>query len=80
MTGQLEDLSRVFKEDYGFEVEESIIDSKSNPQIKLNMDLATFVFKHHKPDTLIIIYYAGHGSALPTEGSITERDEFILFE
>jgi hypothetical protein len=70
----------VFKEDYGFEVEESIIDSKNSPRIKLNMDLSTFVYKHHKPDTLIIIYYAGHGSALSAEGSPAERDEFILSE
>jgi hypothetical protein len=70
----------VFKEDYGFEVEESIIDSKNSPRIKLNRDLSAFVYKHHKPDNLIIIYYAGHGSALSAEGNPTEGDGFILAE
>jgi hypothetical protein len=59
-------------------VEESIIDSTMNPQIQLNRDLSAFVFKHHGPDTLLIVYYAGHGFALPAEVNPAERDGFIL--
>jgi Caspase domain len=70
----------VFKEEYGFEVEESIIDSECSPRIQLNRDLSDFVHKHHKPDNLIIIYYAGHGSAVSAEGSPADREEFILSE
>jgi hypothetical protein len=79
-TVKLIDLARVLKEDYGFEVEQSIIDSEKSPRIQLNRDLSAFVAKHHEPDNLIIIYYAGHGSAVPPKGSPTDRDEFILSE
>jgi len=70
---QVEELATVFEDHYGFEVQKSVIDSKDGPRKQLNRDLSQFVYTHDKPDTLLIIYYAGHGSAMPAE-------EFILFE
>ena len=70
----------MFEEDYGFEVHKSVIDSTDGPRKKLNRDLSSFVFDHDKPDTLLILYYAGHGSAMPAEDSAHEREGFILFE
>jgi hypothetical protein len=73
-------LGTVFEQEYGFEVHKSVIDSTDGPRKKLNADLSTFVLKHDKPDTLLILYYAGHGSARPAEGRAVAREGFMLFE
>jgi hypothetical protein len=70
----------VFEEDYGFEVHKSVIDSTDGPRKQLNKDLSHFVYTYDKPETLLIVYYAGHGSAMSTEESTTTHDAFILFE
>lgn len=70
----------MFQNDYGFEVHESIIDSQDGPRKQLNRDLSDFVYMHDHPETLLIVYYAGHGSATPAEGSTAARDTFTLSE
>lgn len=73
-------MGTVFEQEYGFEVHKSVIDSTDGPRKKLYKDLSTFVCDYDKPDTLLILYYAGHGSARPAEESTAAREGFLLFE
>jgi Caspase domain len=70
----------VFEQDYGFEIHKIVIDSTNGPRKQLNKDLSNFVWSHDSPDTLLIVYYAGHGSARPAKESALARDGFLLFE
>jgi caspase domain-containing protein len=70
----------VFEQCYGFEVHKRVIDSTNGPRKKLNKHLSTFLDDHDNPDTLLIFYYAGHGSAMPAEEGSPARDGFMLFE
>jgi hypothetical protein len=50
----------VFEKTYGFNVTWELVGG-SNPTADLNCHLATFVRKYARMNTLLIIYYAGHG-------------------
>jgi Caspase domain len=77
---QVQELGQVFQDDYGYEVHESVINSQDGPRKQLNRDLSDFVYKHDKPETLLIVYYAGHGSAMPAKGSTAASNSFTLSE
>lgn len=55
------DLAKLFRETYGFEVFARKINSKKSPEKWLTNYLSNFVCDHDHEDTLLIIYYAGHG-------------------
>ena len=56
----------MFSKAYGFDVTHRQVDSNNNPEIWLINYLSTFVCDHDKDDTLLIIYYAGHGWSAPS--------------
>lgn len=58
---QVDKLETTFRKDYGFEVERTILPA-GKPQQKMLSNLASFVEKHDKKRSLLIIYYAGHGN------------------
>lgn len=58
----MDSLAELFEKDYGFTVEKKLLDSrKGNPSHQLMDFLTSFVNKHDGKNTLLIIYYAGHG-------------------
>lgn len=64
--GQIEDLTRVFEDRYHFKVLKGILnpggDKKKAPQKWLQKYLADFVHEEDEKDSLLIVYYAGHGN------------------
>lgn len=55
-------MEKIFREDYGFEVERKEIHSLAKASHQLNAFLASFMEAHDEKNTLMIFYYAGHGS------------------
>jgi hypothetical protein len=53
-------LKGIFQAEYGFEVTQKQLEER-NAQHQLSAFLADFMWKHDELDTLLIIYYAGHG-------------------
>lgn len=64
----------MFAEDYGFAVEQEVLDSSGKPQIDIVAILGNFVRKYDKKGTLLILYYAGHGWS----GSKDKKDQHVL--
>lgn len=59
-------------EEYGFKVDKALLGT-DNAQKELLYFLAKFVMDHDEKNTLLIVYYAGHGWAPPDE-----HDEMLL--
>jgi hypothetical protein len=55
-------LKDVFEAIYGYEVHDAKLMKELNPTLQLNAFLANFVLASDKENTLMIIYYAGHGT------------------
>lgn len=78
---QIKDLSGVFENKYGYKVIRHRINSRKNPKKWLNKYLSNFVCKYDKEDTLLIIYYAGHGwSKLVSNTNGSSEKQFHLAE
>ena len=63
--GQIEDLTRVFEDRYHFKVikaSSTLVEIMKTPQIWLQKYLADFVHDEDEKDSLLIVYYAGHGN------------------
>lgn len=57
------DLENLFKNKFMFETTRKILtkDSRTSAQAQVNHYLAKFVYKNDNLNTMLIIYYAGHG-------------------
>ncbi|KAE9962787.1 hypothetical protein BLS_010016 [Venturia inaequalis] len=69
---EVDELGQVFVEEYGFKVDRALLGT-DNAQKELLYFLAKFVMDHDEKNTLLIVYYAGHGWAPPDE-----HDEMLL--
>ncbi|KAF2470784.1 uncharacterized protein BDR25DRAFT_303768 [Lindgomyces ingoldianus] len=58
---EVDQLQAVFTDLYGFKVTREVLDNEL-PKHQLNCYLSTFMYKNDGKDTLLIVYYAGHGS------------------
>ena len=58
---QVKILSELFREDFRFQVEHTLLNNKKPPQQQLNAAISSFVLEHDGPDNLLVVYYAGHG-------------------
>lgn len=56
---ELDDLQKVFT-NYGFDTEKWLIPSQYS-HLMLNNKVSTLVQKYNDQDSLVVIYYAGHG-------------------
>lgn len=65
-------LSAVFKDDYNFRVCPQILNTGQGkkPRHQIHKHLANFVHDEDGKDTLLIIYYAGHGVSDTTTGRL----------
>ncbi|KAM5363185.1 hypothetical protein ACJZ2D_012150 [Fusarium nematophilum] len=57
---ELNELHNVFRDLYGFTTEQYLIPTQ-NSHRRLNHKALSFVEEHEKEDTLLIVYYGGHG-------------------
>ena len=57
-------LAHVWQDIYHYKVTRSRLKSNEGklPQVQINKDIATFVWEEDSPSTLLIVYYAGHGT------------------
>ena len=69
---EVNDLKNVFEADFRFKAQIKFLDSslQSRLQGKLNHIVAKFVDTHDGPDTLLIVYYAGHGKPGSVPGQL----------
>lgn len=58
---QVQDLAKLFREDFRFEVEHTRLNNAKPPQQQLNAAISKFVLDHDHFNNLLVIYYAGHG-------------------
>lgn len=57
---KVDELADVFRAEYHFEAEVELLNHRK-PQQQMNSILSNFMLNHDEPNTLSIIYYAGHG-------------------
>ena len=62
-TTEVKELRKVFEEDFGYHTTTEYLDanSKSKLQLQLNLRVAHFVHDYDGSNTLLIVYYGGHG-------------------
>lgn len=59
--GEVNDLKSVFESTFGYHAVIGQLDSTKPLQTQVNRIVAEFVDENNRPDTLLIVYYAGHG-------------------
>lgn len=77
--GEVDSLKAVFENRFNFHAEIKYLDTniEQRLQVRVNAIVAAFVGKHDGPNTLLIVYYAGHGrpggeyGSLELHGSVT---------
>ncbi|KAL8964378.1 MAG: hypothetical protein Q9183_004491, partial [Haloplaca sp. 2 TL-2023] len=72
ITHEADELQNVFEKDFGYNVTlvELDADSDQRLQLQINATVACWAEKHSKPNTLLIVYYAGHGKPGEFYGSL----------
>ncbi|RAL62830.1 hypothetical protein DID88_004672 [Monilinia fructigena] len=60
---KVKELDDVFRNTFGYKTSQKVLrqDSEQHPQVQINTYLAEFVQDHDDQNTLLIVYYAGHG-------------------
>ena len=58
---ELNDLKSTFEIKFNYHVEIKYLDIEKRLQVRVNNIVAAFVSDHDGPNTLFIVYYAGHG-------------------
>ncbi|TGO35313.1 hypothetical protein BHYA_0163g00280 [Botrytis hyacinthi] len=60
---EVADLENVFRDIFKYKTTQKILQQnpRKHPQVQINLYLAQFVADHDDPNTLLIVYYAGHG-------------------
>ncbi|KAJ8071114.1 hypothetical protein OCU04_001455 [Sclerotinia nivalis] len=69
---EVDDLERVFRNTFKYQTTQKVLkqDPKKHPQTQINLFLAEFVHSHDDPNTLLIVYYAGHGKLIDGEDGL----------
>ena len=58
---EIDDLKATFEDQFNYHAEIKYLDVTTKVQVRVNATVATFVEQHNSPNTLLIVYYAGHG-------------------
>ncbi|KAI4175771.1 MAG: hypothetical protein LQ343_001384 [Gyalolechia ehrenbergii] len=63
-TGEVDELARVWREVYRYKVRNIRLtcNGEQLAQVQINKTIADFVFDEDGPSTLLLVYYAGHGT------------------
>ncbi|ATZ46745.1 hypothetical protein BCIN_02g01150 [Botrytis cinerea B05.10] len=80
---EVADLESVFRDTFKYKTTQKILQQnpRKHPQAQINLYLAEFVHNYDDPNTLLIVYYAGHGKlsddgdGLALTPSTTQPDE-----
>ena len=67
---EIDDLKATFEDRFNYHAEIRYLDVTKRLQVHVNAIVATFVAQHDSPNTLLIVYYAGHGRPGPEYGSL----------
>ena len=67
---EIDDLKATFEDRFNYHAEIKYLDVTKKLQVRVNAIVATFVEQHDSPNTLLIVYYAGHGRPGPEYGSL----------
>jgi len=69
---QVTELDQVFRTTFHYETVRKELTQGSGPtaQIQVNKHLSDFVFEHDDMNTLLIVYYAGHGRPGESTGGL----------
>lgn len=69
---EIDGLKAVFKEKFNYHAEVQYLDTtvRQRLQVRVNTIVAAFVGEHDGPNTLLIVYYAGHGKPGREDGSL----------
>jgi len=59
---QVEELARVFREQFHFKTDVVELNHQSKPKHQMDRVLTTFVETHDHPDNMLIVFYAGHSA------------------
>ncbi|KAI4270249.1 MAG: hypothetical protein L6R38_007192 [Xanthoria sp. 2 TBL-2021] len=70
--GEVVDLARMFRDTYKYQVQNVRLKSNGDrlPQVLVNKTIADFVYENDGPSTLLLVYYAGHGTPGQRQGSL----------
>ncbi|CAG8971603.1 hypothetical protein HYALB_00007996 [Hymenoscyphus albidus] len=70
---EVDRLQRLLEDTFNYKTVKGVLYEKTHPspQIQINRHLANFVGEYDKPDTLLIVYYAGHGKPGEPENGLT---------
>ena len=63
-------LEAVLKDDFHYKTQTEFLDSRPGLQLRVNARVAVFVEANDGPNTLLIVYYAGHGRPGNYPGSL----------
>jgi hypothetical protein len=69
MCVQVDELAKVFQDEYKFTTTKRYLE-RDPPQAEMNKHLADFVYENDAKNTLLIVYYAGHGWSNPSKPDI----------
>lgn len=61
VTEEVDNLKNVFETDFGYSVTVQLLTKKEDLQVEVNLIVARWVHEHNAIQTLLIVYYAGHG-------------------
>ena len=64
------ELKRILEGDFGFNVTQEHLNNKDDLQSSINVVMANWVHKHNSLETLLIVYYAGHGKPGVNNGEL----------
>ena len=67
---EIDDLKATFENRFNYHAEIKYLDITTRLQVHVNAIVASFVKDHDGPNTLLIVYYAGHGKPGPDYGDL----------
>ncbi|KAL8690272.1 MAG: hypothetical protein Q9224_004441 [Gallowayella concinna] len=68
--GEVDALARMFRETYNYKVQNVKLKCQGDrlAQVQVNKSIADFIYEEDGPSTLLIVYYAGHGTPGQRQG------------
>ena len=71
MAEEIAALRKTFEDRFNFDVQEQVLENNDRVQSAVNKHVIDFVYEKQDPDSLLIVYYAGHGSPGEYKGALT---------
>ena len=72
LTSQVEAFSQVLRDVFKYKVVQAVLKKSEHlAQVQVVYHVSNFVFKEDGPNTLLIVYYAGHGTPGKMPGNLT---------